>query len=89
VGDLQHDPVLAEGFRQNVVPARRQAMLAVLERGRERGEILPDADLALAVDTLHGAVFYRLLLSGEPLDAEFAERVADQVLDGVTARSRS
>jgi AcrR family transcriptional regulator len=88
VGDLQHDPELAEGFRRDVVPARRQAMVAALERGRLRGEIRADADLALAVDTLHGAVFYRLLLSGEPLDAEFAERVADQVLDGLAARSR-
>jgi AcrR family transcriptional regulator len=85
VGDLQHDPELAKGFQQDVVPARRQAMLAALERGRERGEIRADADLALAVDTLHGAVFYRLLLSGEPLDAEFAERVTDQVLDGLAA----
>ena len=88
VGDLQHDHDLAEGFRRDVVPARRQAMLAALERAREGGEIRADADLELAVDTLHGAVFYRLLLSGEPLDAEFAERLADQVLDGLDARSR-
>jgi AcrR family transcriptional regulator len=88
IADLQHDPDLAEGFRRDVVPARRRAMLAALERGRERGEIRPDADLAVAVDALHGAVFYRLLLSGEPLDEMFAERVADQVLDGLAPRSR-
>ena len=58
-------------------------MLAALERGRARGEIRADADLALAVDTLHGAIFYRLLLSGEPL--EDAERVASQVLAGLAA----
>jgi hypothetical protein len=61
-------------------------MLAALERGRERGEIREDADLELAVDALHGAVFYRLLLSGEPLDVDFAERLADQVLVGLSAR---
>jgi AcrR family transcriptional regulator len=87
VGDLQHDVDLAEGFRQGVVPARRQAMLAALERGRERGEIRADADLELAVDALHGAVFYRLLLSGEPLYAAFAERLADQVLEGLAPPS--
>jgi AcrR family transcriptional regulator len=86
IADLQHDSDLAEGFRRDVVPARRQAMLAALERGRERGEIRTDADLAVAVDALHGAVFYRLLLSGEPLDEEFAERLADQVLDGLAPR---
>jgi AcrR family transcriptional regulator len=83
IGDLQHDSALAEGFRQDVVPARRQAMLAALERGRERGEVRADADLELAVDALHGAVFYRLLLSGEPLDAAFAKQLADQVLIGL------
>jgi AcrR family transcriptional regulator len=87
VGDLQHDVDLAEGFRQGVVPARRQAMLAALERGRERGEIRADADLELAVDALHGAVFYRLLLSGKPLDAAFAKRLADQVLEGLAPPS--
>jgi AcrR family transcriptional regulator len=84
VGDLQHDRDLAEGFHRDVVPARREAMLAALERGRERGEIRADADLELAVDALHGAVFYRLLLSGEPLDDAFAERLAEQVLAGIS-----
>jgi AcrR family transcriptional regulator len=85
VGDIQHDPDLAEGFHRDVVPARREAMLAALERARERGEIRADVDLELAVDALHGAVFYRLLLSGEPLDETFAARLADQILDGLAA----
>jgi AcrR family transcriptional regulator len=83
VGDLQHDADLAEGFHRDVVPARREAMLAALERARARGEIRADADLELAVDALHGAVFYRLLLSGEPLDADFADRLAEQTLTGL------
>ena len=84
VGDLQHDRDLAEGFHRDVVPARREAMLAALERGRERGELRADANLELAVDTLHGAVFYRLLLSGEPLDEAFAAGLTDQVLAGLS-----
>ncbi len=84
VADLQHDPDLAEGFQRDVVPARRSAMLAVLEHARDRGELQFDADLELAVDALHGAVFYRLLFSGEPLDAEFTERLARQVIGGLT-----
>jgi AcrR family transcriptional regulator len=83
VSDLQHDPDLAEGFHRDVVPARRQAMVAALERGRDRGEIRADADLELAVDALHGAVFYRLLLSGRPLDADFADHLAEQTLAGL------
>lgn len=86
IADLQHDPDLAEGFHHDVVPARRVAMRTALERGRERGDIRADADLDVAIDALHGAVFYRLLLSGQPLDDDFAARVADQVLDGLAPR---
>jgi AcrR family transcriptional regulator len=89
VADLERDEDLAEGFRRDVVPARRTAMLAALERGRARGEIRADADLGVAVDALHGAVFYRLLLSGEPLDDEFAATIADHVLAGLVPRDTS
>ncbi len=47
----------------------------------------PTPTCELAVDALHGAVFYRLLLSGEPLDDEFAELVASQVLGGLAPRA--
>jgi AcrR family transcriptional regulator len=83
VADLKHDPDLAELFHRDVVPARRRAMLAVLEAGVERGELRRDADLDLAVDTLHGAVFYRLLLSGQTTDAAFTKRLARQVIAGL------
>lgn len=86
VADIQHDADLADGFHRDVVPARREAMLAALERGQARGEIRRDADLELAVDALHGAIFYRLLLSGEPLGADFATRLADHLLEGLAAR---
>ena len=88
VADIQHDVDLAEGFHRDVVPARREAMVAALERGRARGEIRVDADLELAVDALHGAVFYRLLLSGEMLDDDFASRLADHVLEGIVSSPR-
>jgi AcrR family transcriptional regulator len=89
VADLQQDEDLAAGYRRDVVPVRRTAMLGALERGRARGEIRAEADLGVAVDALHGAVFYRLLLSGEPLDDVFAATVADHVLAGLVPRDTS
>ena len=83
VSDLQHDADLAEGFRRDVVPSRREAMLRALERARARGEVRADADLELAVDALHGAVFYRLLLSGEPLGEAFIDGLTQQTLEGL------
>ena len=87
LADMQHDAELAERFHADVVPERRRAMLETLERARDAGELRADVDLGVAVDALHGAVFYRLLLSGEPLDRDFTARLADQVLGGL-ARPR-
>src|ERR687895_2121034 len=42
VADLEHDDDLAERYRRDVVPVRRAAMLAALERGGARGEIRAD-----------------------------------------------
>jgi AcrR family transcriptional regulator len=79
----QHDPALADGFRREVVATRRKIMRDILERGRDRGELRPGADLDLAVDMLHGPTFYRLLVSGAPLDRAFARRLTDQVLETI------
>jgi hypothetical protein len=39
---------------------RRAALLAILRRGQERGELAPDADLSLIVDQAYGLFWYRL-----------------------------
>ena len=38
------------------------------ERGIERGELRGDLDLELALDVLGGPLFYRLLVTGGPID---------------------
>ena len=62
---------------------RHRPVLAVLERGRQRGELPPDADLDELVDLLAGPVFHRRYVSGAPLDAGFAARVVTRVLSGL------
>jgi hypothetical protein len=54
----------------------------VLQRGVERGDLRPDLDVELALDVLGGPLFYRLLVTGGPLDQELAEGVADLILRG-------
>ena len=52
----------------------------LIERGIERGDLRPDADLELAHELLFGPVYYRLLLSGAPLDHALAERIIDAAI---------
>lgn len=69
--------------------AERLALTAVVvERAIARGEVAPGTDPGLVVETLVGPLFVRLLLTGEPLDAGFADAAAELVAAGVTTSSR-
>jgi len=54
----------------------------VLERGIERGDLAADLDFELALDVLGGPLFYRLLITGGPIDELLAEGIADLILRG-------
>jgi AcrR family transcriptional regulator len=80
VSDLAADPELARAFRERVVAARVAEVRRLVARGIERGDLRRDADLELVHELLFGPVYYRLLLSGAPLEDGLAERVVDAVL---------
>jgi AcrR family transcriptional regulator len=85
VTELASDPYLSRAFRDQVVTLRRGEVARVLERGVGRGDLRADADVALVHELLLGPVYYRLLLSGEPLEPVFADRVVDALLPGLRA----
>jgi AcrR family transcriptional regulator len=73
-------PELLANFREYLIKPRRAAVRAILERAQQRGELRPDADLALVVNMLIGT-YYAQYLSGEP----FAENWSEQVVDAALA----
>lgn len=79
VSDLAAHPELARAFREQVVAVRVAETRRLVERGIERGELRPDADYELANELLFGPVYYRLLLSGAPLEDDLAARVVGAV----------
>ena len=85
VSDLATDPELASAFRERVVAMRIDEMRRLVERGVARGDLRPDADFELMHELLFGPVYYRLLLSGAPLDTSLAERIVDAVLPAFAA----
>ncbi len=85
VSDLATDPELARAFRERVVTMRVAEVRRLIERGIGRGEIRPDADVELAHELLFGPVYYRLLLSGAPLEKGLAERIVTAVLPAFAA----
>ena len=59
---------------------RRSAVFLALQRGVDRGELRPDADLALIYDLLIGPLLMRSVVSGEQLGADMADKTVDAVL---------
>ena len=82
VGAMRQRPELARALREGFLAQRRAALRAVLDRGVVRGDLRPDLDVVLALDVLGGALFYRLLVTGGPIDAKLAEGIADLILRG-------
>jgi AcrR family transcriptional regulator len=80
ISDLGVDLELARGFRERVLARRVAAVRELLQRGIERGELRRDLDLEIAVDLLLGPIYYRLLISGEPLTSAFVERLVRGVM---------
>ena len=89
VGAMAQKPELARAVRERFLAGRRAALAAVLQRGVERGDLRPDLDVELALDVLGGPLFYRLLITGGPLDEQLAEGVADLIVRGFAADTPS
>lgn len=80
VSDLAANPDLARAFREQVVSVRVAEVQRLAERGIARGHLRPDSDRELLHELLFGPVYYRLMLSGAPLEPGLAERIVDAVL---------
>ena len=82
VDAMSRDPELARTVRDGFLAKRRSALRAVLARGVERGDLRADLDTDLALDVLGGPLFYRMLVTGGPIDEQLAEGVAELILRG-------
>lgn len=77
-----HEPALAAAVREGFLATRRRALERVIERGVERGDLAAGLDLQLALDVLGGPLFYRLLITGGPIDGQLADGVVELILTG-------
>ena len=57
---------------------------SVVEHAIGRGEVSPDHDPGVVIETVVGPIWFRLLVTGEPIDDEFVESVVALVTAGAT-----
>ena len=89
VDAISRDIELARMFRERFLKGRRAALRTVLERGVERADLRADLDLELALDVLAGPLFYRLLITGGPIDRKLADGVVELILRGFAPESHN
>ncbi|MFI8917353.1 TetR/AcrR family transcriptional regulator [Streptomyces sp. NPDC053513] len=64
---------------------RNALVLTLLERARASGELHADVEPEVLFDQLAGALYYRLLITGRPLDAAYIDRLVTSALRGASA----
>jgi AcrR family transcriptional regulator len=85
MSESERFPHLAERFRQMAIKPRRDALRTVIQRGIDAGELRAGTDVEVAMAALTGAMLYftKWRDGDEPLPADLADRIADQVLSGL------
>src|ERR1700686_674519 len=78
----QSDEELIEAFRERFLWPRRRQAYQTLQRGIDRGELPPDSDLDLILDSLYGPIYMRFLIRHAKLDENFADEICGLVLKG-------
>ena len=74
------DPALARLVDERFQAPRRAAMLRLLRRGIERGEVRPGADTPLVADVLPAVLAHRVIMQRERVTEATITEVMDQVL---------
>ena len=87
LGEGEKYPRLMARYKETVVEPRREAMRAVIRRGIQTGELRPDTDIEIAMLTLTGVVMAHQKTSDGAFDGDFAARLVDGLLLGLSARS--
>jgi AcrR family transcriptional regulator len=86
IGNGHLDAAFGERFRGQYVDAQHRRNRGMLERGIERGQLPADLDADVEADQLVGPLFYRALVTREPLDEGFVDRLVGGFLARVESR---
>ena len=86
LGEGEKYPRLMARYKETVVQPRRDAMRAVIRRGIQTGELRADTDVEIAMLSLTGAIMSLEKSEDGTFDGDFAARLVDGLLLGLSAR---
>lgn len=92
IAEATHDEALGARVRSAIVDRQKRLVLIGRERAQLRGELPREQDPGAAArnadlifDVIAGSVVHRLLVSAEPVDAEWAQGFSTLLLHGLSA----
>jgi AcrR family transcriptional regulator len=77
---VPHQPALAEAFRNGPLAVWRAAFEQIWERAEQRGEVPAGVSTSVLAETTSALLVQRWLLTGRPVDDEFADEVLATVV---------
>jgi AcrR family transcriptional regulator len=80
IGHAQHDHTFAAAFRTRYLDEQRRRDRLPLDRAAQRGQVPADLDVVAELDQLVGPIYYRVLVTGEPVDRDFTDHLVDGFL---------
>jgi AcrR family transcriptional regulator len=86
IGEAQHDPGVASALNERFIAPQASKTVARLKSAREQGQLAPEFDLDLAMAILSGPLYFRLLITQEPLTHAYVERILDALFAGMGPR---
>jgi AcrR family transcriptional regulator len=82
VNEGARDPDLATALRSRLIAPRRRELLAIIDRACANGQLPAGTDRDALADLLVAPLYYRALISGEPMTEDIAHRIVTAALDG-------
>lgn len=77
---MREAPEIGALLRKQVLADKLNVGRTIVRRAVQRGELGPSADPAVFHEVAPALMFFRVLVTGEPVDEQFFEHVADDVL---------
>jgi AcrR family transcriptional regulator len=77
IGAKQTDPSLGHAYSEQIARPRRARTRKMAQQAIQAGELAPGTDPDLFLDAIYGPLYYRKVVSGEPVTDDFINRIVD------------
>jgi len=86
LAQAQNDQELAAEVYARVQGPRREGAKRILDDGIARGELRTDLDREAVLDAIYGPLYYRFLVTQQPMSRRYADTVLDHIWPAIAAQ---